>query len=242
MPDEKFDNPRLAAIYDALDPDRGDLVHYVAMVDEFGVSSVLDVGCGTGSLAVLLAERGVNVVGVEPAAASVAVARGKPFADRVRWIDGDATTLPTDVRVDLAVMTGNVAQVFTSDDDWNATLAGIRGALGHGGRFVFETRDPARRAWDKWTEEHTRQRVDIPGVGVVEEWVQVTEVALPFVTFESPNVFLDSGEMITSTSTLIFRDRAVLEASLAAAGFDLLEVREAPDRPGKEWVFVTQRR
>ena len=42
MPDAVFDDPRLAAIYDALDPDRSDLDAYVAMVDEFGARSVLD--------------------------------------------------------------------------------------------------------------------------------------------------------------------------------------------------------
>lgn len=242
MPDEIFDHPRLAEIYDVLDPDRGDLDHYVAMVDELGAIAVLDVGCGTGCLAVLLAEREVDVVGVDPAAASLAVARRKPFADRVRWVDGDAAALPSDARVDLAVMTGNVAQVFTSDDDWALTLRSIHDALDPGGFFVFETRDPAQRAWEAWTRTSTWQRVDIPGIGVVEAWVQVSDVSLPFVTFESPRVFIETGEMITSTSTLIFRERDDLDASLATAGFEVIEVRDAPDRPGKEWVFITRRR
>ena len=47
--DPIFAEPRLAAIYDALDADRSDLDHYSAMVEEFGARQVLDVGCGTGS-------------------------------------------------------------------------------------------------------------------------------------------------------------------------------------------------
>ena len=47
--------------------------------------------------------------------------------------------------------------------------------------------------------------------------------------------------MITSDSTLRFRDRGELEASLAAAGYRVLDVREAPDRPGREFVFITER-
>ena len=66
VPDPIFAEPRLAAIYDALEPERADLVHYVAMVREFGSRSVLDVGCGTGSLAVMLAANGNEVVGVDP--------------------------------------------------------------------------------------------------------------------------------------------------------------------------------
>ncbi len=65
MPGAVFDDPRLADIYDPLDPDRSDLVAYAAIVDEFGARTVLDVGCGTGTFACLLATRGVEVVGVE---------------------------------------------------------------------------------------------------------------------------------------------------------------------------------
>ncbi len=48
---------RLAEIYDALDPDRSDLDAYLTMVDEFGASSILDIGSGTGTFASLLAHR-----------------------------------------------------------------------------------------------------------------------------------------------------------------------------------------
>ncbi len=94
MVDAAFGHPRLAAIYDQLDPDRGDLDAYLAMAEEFGARSVLDIGCGTGVFALLLAERGIAVTGIDPARASVDVARGKPGAERVRWLDGDAGDLP----------------------------------------------------------------------------------------------------------------------------------------------------
>lgn len=51
MVDAIFGEPRLAEVYDPLDPDRRDLDPYVAMVDELGVRSVLDIGCGTGTFA-----------------------------------------------------------------------------------------------------------------------------------------------------------------------------------------------
>lgn len=91
MADPIFDDPRLAAVYDPLDPDRSDLDVYVAMVDEFGAGSVLDIGCGTGTFASMLALRGVQVVGVDLCEASLGVARTKPDAERVRWIHGYAT-------------------------------------------------------------------------------------------------------------------------------------------------------
>lgn len=244
MPDAIFDDPRLAEIYDALDPDRSDLDHYVAMVAEFNVLSVLDVGCGTGTFACLLAARGVSVVGLDPAIASLAVARQKPGADLVHWIGGDANVLAGEAQsasIDLAVMTGNVAQVFLTDDDWANTLAAVRNVLRPGGRFVFETRDPSQRGWEHWTKEDTFQRTDVAGVGMVEHWVQITDVSPPFVSFESPRHFVSTGEIIVSDSALRFRQRDELDASLAATGFEVIEVRDAPDRPGKEFVYIARR-
>lgn len=240
MVDALFGVRRLAWVYDALDAERGDLEHYVAMVREFAAERVLDVGCGTGELACWLGRLGVEVVGVDPAEASLEVAKGKEFADRVRWIHGDATTLPP-LEVDLAVMTGNVAQVFLTDEEWAATLSAIRDALRPGGRFVFETRDPARRGWEEWTREQTHQVKSVADGETVESWTDLTSVELPFVSFRGTYVFKSDGAVLTSDSTLRFRERDEVEASLTDAGFAVDDVREAPDRPGKEFVFVSSR-
>ena len=240
MPDAIFDDARLAAVYDPLDPDRSDLDAYAAMASEFDARNVLDVGCGTGTLACLLAGRGLEVTGVDPAVASLDVARAKPGAEAVRWLLGDATSLPP-LRVDLATMTGNVAQVFLTDDDWAATLRGVGTALRPDGRLVFETRDPARRAWLGWTRERSFTRVEIPGAGVVQSWHELADVTGQLVSFRSFVVFETDGATLTSYSTLRFRERDELACSLAAAGYVLDEVRDAPDRPGLEFVFVARR-
>jgi SAM-dependent methyltransferase len=240
MPDAIFAHPRLARIYDALDPDRGDLDAYAAMAAEFAARSVLDVGCGTGTFACLLAERGLAVTGVDPAGAALEVARAKPRADGVRWLHGDATSLPP-AQADLATMTGNVAQVFVTDEDWAATLRGTRAALRPGGRLVFETRDPARQVWLGWTREQTRTRTELPGEGVVEKWHELTWVSGQLVSFRTVFQFEADGAVLTSDSTLRFRERDDVERSLSAAGFRLDEVRDAPDRPGMEFVFIASR-
>ncbi|MDI6105057.1 hypothetical protein QLQ12_41380 [Actinoplanes sp. NEAU-A12] len=46
------------------------------------------------------------------------------------------------------------------------------------------------------------------------------------------------GETLTSDSTLRFRDRNELDAGLTAAGFRIHDVRQAPDRPARERVFL----
>ncbi|MFF7314107.1 methyltransferase domain-containing protein [Streptomyces sp. NPDC008137] len=240
MADECFRHPRLAAVYDPLDPDRGDLDPYLRMTEEFGARQVLDIGCGTGVFALRLAARGIQAVGVDPAGASLDVARGKPGAERVRWIHGDATTLPP-LTADLATMTGNAAQEITGPEDWRAFLRGARAALRPGGRLVFETRNPARRAWEEWNREATYAVTEVPGTGPVEYWVELLDVSGPLVTFRQVYRFAADGQVLTSRSTLRFRERREVETELVAQGFVVEDVRDAPDRPGREYVFVARR-
>ncbi len=142
--------------------------------------------------ALLLAERGVEVIGIDPARASIDVARAKPGGDRVRWICGDATALPP-LRVDLVTMTANVAQAISDPWLWQKTLRVAYASLRPGGCLVFESRDPV------------------------------------------------AGHVLTSESTLRFRERSEIEGGLSSQGFVVDDIRDAPDRPGKEFVFLVQR-
>ena len=238
--DDLFEHPRLAAVYDPLDPDRSDLDLYAGLVEELDARSVLDIGCGTGTFACQLALRGIEVIGLDPAAASLDVARVKEGAERVRWIHGDVSALPA-LQVDLVTMTANVAQVFLTDDAWSATLAGAYRSLRPGGHLAFETRDPAKQAWRRWDKEHSHVKADVPGVGLVEAWFNGAEADGALVTFSGTYVFHVDNTVLTSTSTLRFRTREEIEASLLHAGFVQDDVRDAPDRPGLEFVFLAHR-
>jgi SAM-dependent methyltransferase len=238
--DAHYENPRLASIYDPLDPDRKDLDVYAALVDELEARSALDIGCGTGTFACLLARRGLDVVGLDPAAASLDVARAKPGADRVRWIHGDAMAMPP-LQVDVATMTGNVAQAIVTDDGWKTTLTSVGRALRPGGRLVFESRTPEDQAWARWTPGQSRLRAETVDAGIVESWVEVTDVQGALVSFRTTFEFERDGAVLTSDSTLRFRSRDELATSLSEADFAVREVRDAPDRPGREFVFIAQR-
>ncbi len=65
------------------------------------------------------------MLGIDPAAASVGVARTKVCADRVQWLVGTAEDAAAHrahrEHYDLATMTANAAQVFLGDDEWLAT-------------------------------------------------------------------------------------------------------------------------
>jgi len=238
--DALFEVPRLAELYDPLDSDRSDLDAYAALADEFGARTVLDIGCGTGAFACQLAGRGLDVIAVDPAAASLEVARRKPGAGRVRWVHTGATALPP-VQVDLVTMTGNVASVFVTGDEWGMVLRAVHGALRPGGRVAFESRDPERKAWLGWNRGQTYRRAVIPDAGPVQTWVDLTKVEGNLVSFRTTFVFEGDGAVLTSDSTLRFRSRGELADSLAEAGLIVDEVRDAPDRPGLELVFIARR-
>jgi SAM-dependent methyltransferase len=238
--DQVFAHPRLAALYDTLDGVRDDLDLYLALVSESGSRSVLDLGCGTGTFACLLAGRGIDVVAMDPAGASLDIARRKPGAELVRWVEGDVTRLPA-LQVDTVTMTGNVAQVFLNDGELEDVLRAARRSLRPGGTLLFEVRDPAKRAWEEWNRATSYRQLEVDGVGTVETWVDVTELDLPRLSFRWTFVFPDEGVTLISDSTLRFRTAAEITTSVERAGLEVVDIRDAPDRPGLEHVFVVRR-
>ena len=139
---------------------------------------MLDIGCGTGTLACLLAQRGLRVTAVDPAAASLDVARSKAYANRVLWILGNTAMLPP-LQVDLVTMTGKVAQLFLDDDDCASNLEAARAALQPEGQLVFEARDRARQARREWNREQSFRCLQRPGGSSVETGAELSDVAFP---------------------------------------------------------------
>jgi hypothetical protein len=118
----------------------------------------------------------------------------------------------------------------------------VRAALRPEGFLAFETRRPEYRAWEEWAADAGLVVREVPGAGVVERRFQVTDVSLPLVSFRYTYTFRADGAVLTSDSTLRFRGRDEVESSLVGCGYRVLDVREAADRPGREFVFIAQRR
>ena len=124
--------------------------------------------------------------------------------------------LPTDA-FDVALMTSHVAQFFLADAEWATVLRDLQRALHTGGRLVFDSRDPADRAWERWPAEWNRT-VTLPRGGRVTQSIEVTDVSGDVVTHAIHYRF-DDGRELVSTATLRFRTEDELRSSLGAAGF-----------------------
>ena len=93
---------------------------------------VLDAGCGTGRVAVELARRGFDVVGVDNDASMLEVARR---TDAVRWHDADLAALELAERFELVVAAGNVV-VFLAEGTEQEVLRRLAAHLEPGGLLV----------------------------------------------------------------------------------------------------------
>jgi len=217
MPCASYTDPRLAAVYDPLNPPAADSAFYLALAGDMP-KIVLDMGCGTGRLACELAARGHRVTGADPSPAMLDIARRRLGAAPVTWVETEAAALALDTRFDLIVMTGHVFQVFLEDRAVLAALGNLRRHLAPGGRLAFETRNPAVREWETWTSEETRGKIEVPGIGEVEVHYDIGPVAGELVAYETHFRFA-ADDIAVAPSTLRFMDRDTLAGFLAEVGF-----------------------
>ncbi len=242
--DQHYIDPRLVELYDIENTRGADTDFYVYLAADLNAHTVLDLGCGTGLLTRELAVDGRQVIGVDPAPAMLAVARRQPGADRVQWVEGDSIALGRP-EADLAVMTGNVAQVFLEESEWAATLRDVHAALRPGGHLAFESRNPDDRAWERWNREATYEHIDSP-YGPMECWLELVSVQNGRVRFEGHNVFTATGEVVVASSELRFRSPAELTDSLINSGFTVEHVygdwdRRPLDSTNRVMVFIAHR-
>lgn len=214
--DAHYLDPRLVELYDVDNPRGADTDFYLRLAHRLRANRIVDLGCGTGMLTRELALPGRSVIGVDPSPVMLAHARRQPGAEKVRWLQGDSKSLGA-IDADLAIMTGNVAQVFLDHEWWEGTLDDLRCALRPGGALAFETRNPQARAWLEWNRESTYERVESRH-GPIKRWLEVVGERAGLVRFVGHNVFVQTGEDVVVESTLRFRSAQEVRKSLRACG------------------------
>ena len=108
------------------------------LVELAGDGRALELGIGTGRIAVPLAERGVPVHGIDLSEAMVARLRAKPGADKIDVTIGDFATTRVDGTFRVAYVVYNTIQNLTTQDAQVACFQNVGAHLEPGGCFVIE--------------------------------------------------------------------------------------------------------
>jgi SAM-dependent methyltransferase len=141
VPENYFDE-RIAKAYDAkwanlaepavVDP----AVNFLAELA--GTGAALELGVGTGRLALPLSRRGVRVHGIELSPAMVAQLQAKPGADTIGVTIGDFATTRVGGTFTVAYLVRNTIANLTTQDQQVACFGNVAAHLEPGGRFVIE--------------------------------------------------------------------------------------------------------
>lgn len=217
-----YADPQLVDLYDLLNAGDWDYAFYQARIGK-QPRRILDLGCGTGTLALRLAADGHRVVAIDPSSAMLDYARQRPGSDEVHWIAADVQRVPGDLRFDVVTMTGHAFQHLLTHDEVMATLQAARERLVTGGSFMFETRNPVVRPWIAWTPALTARSIQSEAHGAVDVFHECVAVTGPLVEFETHYVFHRENAHRKSTSKLRFMTREEVADATRQAGFSDVE-------------------
>jgi SAM-dependent methyltransferase len=197
------------------------------------VRTILDLGCGTGRHAILLARRGFDVTGVDQSEPMLARARERAASQEegrgIEFVRGDVRDIDLGRGYDAALMMFNVLGYMWNNDDLLAALRRTRRHLHENGLFAFDIwygpavmADPPRSAIREWST----------GTGVVIRYSsgclrareQLCDIKIRLLRIEGGKVAAD-GEEVHKVRYFFPLE---LDIALRATGFRLLTIRQFP--------------
>ena len=214
---------------------------------------VLELGCGTGRIALPLGRAGVSLVGIDRSEAMLARARARVkrgrIAGRVQLVRGDIRHLPFRTRFAMVMAPYGMLQSLLREKDLAATLAAVHGVLAPGGRFGVELVADLP-AWEEYRKRVSlkgwRQRPGGAHVTLVETVRQ--DRARKLTIFDQEFIERRGRQRRSRTFSLAFRTLTVPQMArrLEKAGFviDALlgDYRGGPWDPRAEvWVILARR-
>ncbi|HSF80738.1 MAG TPA: class I SAM-dependent methyltransferase [Anaerolineales bacterium] len=141
IPMDKLRDKRIAQLYDASVPDwPGEIDFYLGLAEPLKASrgSLLEVACGTGRVALHLAQAGLRVVGIDRSLEMLQIARRKSNGmANVHWILADMRAIGLSMQFELVVIPGHSFQFMLTPADQLACLEGLKRLLKPDGTLVI---------------------------------------------------------------------------------------------------------
>jgi SAM-dependent methyltransferase len=136
--------------YDELYEQRDDPAEVVAFVAGLAPGGrILELGVGTGRLALPLAAAGLSVTGVDASPEMLVRLRARPGAEKIEVIEGDFTTVDAGGAFDMVLIAFSTFFLLPSQDSQLACLANARTQLRPGGTVVIEAFVPDHSRWTR---------------------------------------------------------------------------------------------
>ena len=190
--DETTYRERIADVYDSLPEVPTDTDEAVALLAELaGSGRVLELGIGTGRLALPLQARGIKVEGIDSSAAMVEKLRTKPGGRAIPVTMGNFADLKVDGRFSLIFVAFNTFFALLTQEDQLRCFASVAAHLEPQGGFVIEAFVPDLTRFDRGQRlqamevEMERVRIDLArhdpiGQQIVAQHVVITETGTRF--------------------------------------------------------------
>jgi SAM-dependent methyltransferase len=189
---------RIADVYDGLYQGLDTEAAVEALAQLAGARPVLELAIGTGRLALPLAERGLEVHGIDASEAMVAKLREKPGGDTIPVTMGDFADVGVDGEYSLVFVAFNTLFGLQTQEDQLRCFANVAAHLADGGVFVIEvffpdlarfdrnqrtqtnTLEPDRVFLDASRHDPVEQRVDSQHVVITEEGTKLYPVSIRY--------------------------------------------------------------
>ena len=102
------------------------------------IKRIVDLGCGTGSVDVILAEKGYDITGIDNAEAMLEIASAKENADKITWVLHDITDFEMDDKVDCFLSLLDTMDHIMSKTMIRKIMRNVSSHLLPGGLFIFD--------------------------------------------------------------------------------------------------------
>lgn len=214
--DGLYRNPDLAQFYGIENEFRADYDFCRNIATN--AASILDLGCGTGNLTTSF-PKSANVVGVDPAAAMLEIARKQQGGEDVTWIEADARQVRLETKFDLVLLTGHAFQVFLTTDEQVAVLQTIAEHLHVGGTFLFDSRNPSFPSRKDRNKTESLHRIEHLKLGSIDAWCESDyDDEAEILTYSNSYHVLGTGDVQTAEEKIRYTSKSRLAELLSVAG------------------------